>query len=160
MLENKTAALITPKERVEQKLWDSIALREAVINAIVHNEYTQELTPNIEIFTGKLEITSAGGQLAGINKKGFFKGYSTPVNREIMRIYKDLDMVEQLGSGLPRILASYPQRNFDFSKSFLRVTFQSNIDRIDGSITLTPRQQNIIERVGGTRGYWKLTIKK
>jgi predicted HTH transcriptional regulator len=205
-LENKTAAHITPKQRVEQRLWDPIALREAVINAIVHNDYTQELTPSFEIFADRLEITSAGGQFAGVNKKNFFKGYSTPVNREIMRIYKDLDMVEQLGSGLPRILASYPQRNFDFSNSFLRVTFQSQLESRSGSIggsiggpnTPTPRQQeiinlikqdnkisyramaqqlsinesaikkhlntlkqqNIIERVGGTRGYWRLTIKQ
>jgi len=146
-LENKTAAHITPKRRVEQKLWDSIALREAVINAIVHNDYTQELTPSVEIFADRLEITSAGGQYAGINKKDFFKGYSTPVNREIMRIYKDLDMVEQLGSGLPRILASYSQRSFNFSDGFLRVTFQSQLENIGGSITPTRRQQEIINLI-------------
>lgn len=195
-LENKTAAHITPKQRVEQKIWDPVALREAVINAIVHNDYTQELTPSVEIFADRLEITQAGGQLVGINKKDFFKGYSTPFNREIMRIYKDLDMVEQLGSGLPRILASYPQRSFNFSDGFLRVTFQSQLENIGGSNALTPRQkeiinlikqdnkisyramaqqldinesaikkhlnalkqQNIITRVGGTRGYWNIKL--
>lgn len=150
-LENKTAALITSNERIEQKLWDPIALREAVINAIVHNDYTKELTPNFEIFADRLEITSAGGLQTGVNKNDFFKGYSTPVNREIMRIYKDLDMVEQLGSGMPRILASYPSRNFDFTQGFLRITFQSHLEPLDktggsigGSIELTPRQQEII----------------
>lgn len=111
-----------------------------------------------------------------------------------MRIYKDLDMVEQLGSGLPRILARYPQRSFNFSNSFLRVIFQSYVEDIGGSVTLSPhqeeiinlikqdkkisyramaqqlginesavkkhlntlKQQNIIERVGGTRGYWDI----
>ena len=33
----------------------------------------------------------------GANKNNFFKGYSTPVNRKVMRIYKDLELVEQLG---------------------------------------------------------------
>jgi len=36
-LENKTATLITSKERINQKLWNPVALRETVINAIVHN---------------------------------------------------------------------------------------------------------------------------
>jgi len=77
-------------------------------------------------------MISAGGQFAGINKKDFFRGYSVPVNREIMRIYKGLDMAERLGSGVPRILASYSQRRFDVSKSFLRVNFQSHYKNISG----------------------------
>ena len=126
-LENRTAALITSRERIEQKLWNPIALREAVINAIVHNDYSRELAPTFEIFEDRLEITSAGGLFMGINQEEFFKGYSNPVNREIMRIYKDLDMLEQLGSGMPRILSYYKKESFDFSKHFLRVTFKSNL---------------------------------
>ena len=42
-VENKTLARITPKEREEKRLWNSVALREAVINAIVHNDYTSEI---------------------------------------------------------------------------------------------------------------------
>src|SRR5690606_9808610 len=38
-LENRTLAKITPNERKEQRLWNAIALREAVINAFVHNDY-------------------------------------------------------------------------------------------------------------------------
>ena len=44
-VENKTLAKITPKERKETKLWNPVALREAVINAIVHNDYTSEIPP-------------------------------------------------------------------------------------------------------------------
>ena len=129
-LENRTAALITSRERIEQKLWNPIALREVVINAIVHNDYTRELAPTFEIFDDRLEITSAAGAFMGINKEDFFKGYSNPVNREVMRIYKDLDMVEQLGSGMPRILSYYKKESFDFTNNFLRVTFKSNLDPI------------------------------
>lgn len=40
-----------------------------------------------------------------------------------MRIFKDLDLVEQLGSGIPRILQAYAQDSFHCSENFLRVTF-------------------------------------
>ncbi len=129
-LENRTATLITSKERIEQKLWNPIALREVVINAIVHNDYSREVAPTFEIFDDRLEITSAGGLSMGMNKEDFFQGYSNPVNREIMRIYKDLDMVEQLGSGMPRILSYYKKESFDFTNNFLRVTFSSNYNPI------------------------------
>ena len=40
-----------------------------------------------------------------------------------MRIYKDLNMVEQLGSGVPRILKAYSKDCFKFSANYLRMTF-------------------------------------
>ncbi|SEH76885.1 hypothetical protein SAMN02927937_01320 [Paenimyroides aquimaris] len=50
-----------------------------------------------------------------------------------MRIFKDLDLVEQLGSGIPRILQAYAQDSFHFSENFLRVTLLSteSVTRIE-----------------------------
>ena len=57
-VENRTLTKITPIKREEKKLWNNIALREAVINAMVHNDYTREVAPKFEIFDDRLEITS------------------------------------------------------------------------------------------------------
>ena len=46
-----------------------------------------------------------------------------PRNRELMRIFKDLDLVEQLGSGMNRILRSYDRSIFRISEHFIRVAF-------------------------------------
>lgn len=124
-LENRTLTKITPKERKEQRLWNAIALREAVINAFVHNDYTKEVAPKFEIFDDRLEITSYGSLPEGLSKEEFFEGYSIIRNKELMRIFKDLDLVEQLGSGIPRILQAYAQDSFHFSENFLRVTLPS-----------------------------------
>ena len=51
------------------------------------------------------------------------KGCSVPRNKELMRIFKDLDLVEHLGSGVPRILKSYGKECFKFTENFLRMTF-------------------------------------
>jgi ATP-dependent DNA helicase RecG len=99
-IENKTATLITHKTRKEQPLWNKVALREAVINAIVHNDYTTEIPPVFEIYSDRIEITSTGGISTIKNLEDFFAGYSKPINRELMRIYKDIELVEHLGSGL------------------------------------------------------------
>ena len=40
-----------------------------------------------------------------------------------MRVFKDLDLVEHLGSGVPRILESYTKECFKFTENFLRMTF-------------------------------------
>ncbi|MDD4729767.1 MAG: ATP-binding protein [Dysgonamonadaceae bacterium] len=125
-LENKTSTQITSKERIETKLWDAVAVREAVVNAIVHNDYTREASPKFEIFSDRLEIISAGGLPEGMNENEFFEGFSIPRNKEIMRIFKDLDMVEYLGSGVPRILRTYSKENFKFSQNFLRMVFPNS----------------------------------
>ncbi len=122
-MENKTITKITSKERQETRLWDEIALREAIINAFVHNDYTNEIPPKFEIFDNRIEITSTGGLPESLSQEEFFEGFSVPRNKEIMRVFKDLDLVEQLGSGIPRILESYPKECFKFSDNFLRMTF-------------------------------------
>lgn len=124
-LENKTLTKITSKERKEKRLWNAIALREAIINAIVHNDYTNEVPPKFELFSDRIEITSAGSLPEGLSRDEFFEGYSVPRNQEIMRIFKDLDLVEHLGSGVPRILESYGKDCFIFSDNFLRMVFPS-----------------------------------
>ena len=123
-IENKVLTRITSKERIEKRQIDSISLREAVINAIVHNDYSSEIPPKFELFSDRLEITSAGGLPSGFNREEFFEGYSAPRNKEIMRIFKDLQLVEYLGSGIPRILSRYNQSIFTFTDHFIRVIFK------------------------------------
>jgi predicted HTH transcriptional regulator len=133
-IENRTAATITSKERKEQRLWNAIALREAIINAFVHNDYTREIAPKFEIFPDRFEITSAGSLPEGLSRDEFFEGFSIPRNKELMRIYKDLEMVEQLGSGVPRILEHYGKSCFRFSENFLRMVFPA-VERVTEQVT-------------------------
>ena len=122
-IENKVAATITPMERIETPLWNKVALREAVINAIVHNDYSFEVPPKFEIFPNRLEITSAGRLPESLSKEEFFNGISIPRNKELMRIYRDVELVESLGSGIPRILRAYGEDCFKFTDNFIRITF-------------------------------------
>ncbi len=122
-LENKTASTITAKERIDVRLWNPVAMREAAINAIVHNDYTREVPPKFEIFADRIEITSACALPEGLAQAEFFEGYSIPRNKELMRVFKDLEMVEHLGSGLPRITEFYGPECFRFTENFLRITF-------------------------------------
>jgi len=126
-IENKTAATITPVERIETPLWNRVALREAVINAIVHNDYSFEVPPKFEIFPDRLEITSAGRLPESMSHKEFFSGISIPRNKELMRIYRDVELVESLGSGIPRILQAYGEESFKFSENFIRIIFPVSV---------------------------------
>lgn len=125
-IENRVSARITPMERIEKPLWNKVALREAVINAIVHNDYTFEVPPKFEIFPDRLEITSMGGLPVGMSKEEFFGGISIPRNKELMRIYRDVELVESLGSGIPRVLQTYGPDCFHFTENFTRIIFPAD----------------------------------
>ena len=121
--ENVTITKITYPRRIERKLVEPEPLREALINMVVHNDYTKGYTPVAEIFSERIKLTSYGGMVSGQSEEDFFSGASMPRNRELMRIFKDLDLVEQLGSGMNRILRSYDRSIFRISEHFIRVAF-------------------------------------
>ena len=147
-IENKVAATITPMERIETPLWNKVALREAVINAIVHNDYSFEVPPKFEIFPDRLEITSAGRLPESLTREEFFNGISIPRNKELMRIYRDVELVESLGSGIPRILRAYGEDCFKFTDNFIRITLPISVQ--DGTKSAPSRHQD------GTKSIFEL----
>jgi predicted HTH transcriptional regulator len=122
-VENKTFAKITPTVRLEKNMVNRVALREAVINSIVHNDYSSGVTPLIEIYSDRITVTSYGGLVEGMTQEDFFACYSRPRNRELMRVFKDMELVEQIGSGMSRILKAYDRSIFSFTPNFLTVSF-------------------------------------
>jgi predicted HTH transcriptional regulator len=98
-------------------------MHEIVINAIVHNDYyTNEVPPKFEIFSDHIEITSAGRLPVGMTQEDFFGGISSPRNKELMRVFRDVDLVESLGSGMRRIQKVYSRAVYVFLPNFIRVS--------------------------------------
>lgn len=122
-IENVPMTKITSSIREETYPVDPISLREAIINAIVHNDFAREISPVFEIYSDKIVITSAGGLPSDLSEDEFYQGFSAPRNRELMRVFKDVQLVEHIGSGIPRILKKYERSIFNFSANFLRITF-------------------------------------
>lgn len=127
-IENKIFTKIEYPERKEIKMYDFAAIREAVINAIVHNDWSNEHSPKFEMFCDKIVISSNGGIQASVTEKEFLKGFSLPKNKELMKVFNDLKLVEQMGTGIIRILKSYNEDVFEFFPNFIRVTFPYNND--------------------------------
>ena len=122
-VENSTYAKIEYFGRKEQEKIDSKALKEAVINAIVHNDYSYGNSPIIELYSDRIEITSAGGLPQELSQEEFLEGVTAPRNKELIRVFKDVDLIENIGSGVLRILDAYDKSCFKFMEHFLRVSF-------------------------------------
>ena len=57
-------------------------------------------------------------------EEDFLNGFSAPRYPELMRVFKDLDLVEQLGTGIIRILKVYDKSVYQFYPNFIRVNFK------------------------------------
>lgn len=123
-VENTTYAKIEYFGRKEQEKINSKALKEAVINAIVHNDYSYGNSPIIELYSDRVEITSAGGLPQELSQEEFLEGVTAPRNKELIRVFKDVDLIENIGSGVLRILDAYDKSCFKFMDHFLRVSFK------------------------------------
>ena len=138
-VENKVSSVITPTRRIDTPQWDRLAIREAVINAIVHNDYIYGAPSKIELFSDHLEITSIGRIPQGLSQEDFFNGVSLPRNRELMRVFRDVEVVEALGSGMQRIMRKYSKDNFEFGDNYVRMTVPYNWvegqEKVTGKVT-------------------------
>lgn len=124
--ENKIFAKITYPERKEQPMYDYKAVREVIINAIVHNDWSNEYPPKFEFFCDRLEVSSFGGIQNEFTEEEFLQGYSAPKNPELMRVFKDLELVEHLGTGIRRILKRYDKSIYRFFPHFIIVSIKYN----------------------------------
>ncbi len=161
-VENTVKSAIGYPYRTDTPLWNERAVRELVINAIVHNDYFNEVPPKFEIFSDRLEITSTGSLPDDMSKEDFFGGVSNPRNKELMRVFRDVELVESLGTGLQRVLKSYGRECFIFMDHFIRVvipyawlpngeetTLQKGLQKGLQNLTkaLTPIQESILAMV-------------
>ena len=94
-----------------------IALREAIVNAIVHADYSMKgVYISIAIFDDRIEITNPGGLPFGFTIEKALAGSSRIRNRVIAKVFYHMKWIEQWGSGLHRIMKECAQRGLEKPK--------------------------------------------
>lgn len=89
-----------------------VAIRETVLNAILHADYSMIGSPiQIAIFSNRIEIINPGALVFGQTIEAALAGVSKFRNRLMGRIFRQLKLIEKLGSGLQRVQNAYQQVN-------------------------------------------------
>ena len=84
-----------------------VAIREAIINAVAHADYSQRGAPiRLAIFDDRIEVENPGLLPFGLTLADLPQGVSRLRNRTIGRVFHELGLVEQWGSGVQRIIAT------------------------------------------------------
>jgi len=93
--------------RVDRWTIPPTAVREAIINAVAHADYAQRGSPiRLSLFSDRLEVENPGLLPFGLTVEDLRHGISKLRNRVIGRVFHELGLVEQWGSGIQRILAA------------------------------------------------------
>lgn len=83
------------------------ALREALVNAVVHADYALRGAPiRIAIFDDRVEVENPGILLPGLTIEDLREGVSRARNRVLARVFKELGLIEQWGTGVQRMVAA------------------------------------------------------
>ena len=108
------------RPRSDKSLFDLDCVNEAVINALVHNDWSLS-QPLISLFEDRLEILSHGGLPQGETREMFFQGISRPRNDMLMRIFLNMELTEHTGHGVPTIVSKYGKEAFHIEEGYINV---------------------------------------
>ncbi len=131
-----------------REVWEFpvVALREAITNAFVHADYAQRGSPlRLAVFCDRIEIENPGNLPPGLTIEDIRRGVSKLRNRVIGRVFHELGLIEQWGSGIQRMTAAcraagLPEPELEEIGSSFRVTIrrervaQPERDRLDTAI--------------------------
>ena len=106
---NKTAATFKGLERIEKQDYPEEAIREALLNAIVHRDYSFSGSIILNVNDNEMEFVSIGGLLPGLSPGDIRSGISQPRNHNLAEIFHRLHLIESYGTGIRKIYHLYQQ---------------------------------------------------
>ncbi|MBQ3537319.1 MAG: putative DNA binding domain-containing protein [Clostridia bacterium] len=104
---NKNTAVFDGLERIEQYDYPVEAVREALLNAVVHRDYSFSGSIIININSSGTEFISIGGLLPGLSPDDIRSGISQPRNKKLAEIFHRLRFIESYGTGIRKIYSLY-----------------------------------------------------
>lgn len=109
-LNNNLNSTIEGLKRVDNPDYPPYAIREALLNAIVHRDYDYSGSILINIFDDRMEFVSIGGLVKGMTMQDVMGGVSQSRNMVLANIFYRLELIESYGTGIRRIMESYEGR--------------------------------------------------
>ncbi|MEA4960962.1 RNA-binding domain-containing protein [Lutispora sp.] len=104
---NKTKAMFLGLNRVDKRDYPPEAIREALLNAIVHRDYSFSGSTLINIYEDRMELVSLGGLVSGLSLDAVMLGVSQSRNERLANLFYRLRLIEAYGTGIGKMISSY-----------------------------------------------------
>ena len=163
---NHTRAEFEGLDRIDKRDYPSEALREALLNAITHRDYSFSGSTLISIFDDRIEFVTIGGLVRGLTFDDIMLGVSALRNQNLANVFYRLKLIEAYGTGILKINESYAEcavkPQFEVTDNAFKITLP-NInyvgERKDVTTTAPSKatdkanRQEILLRLAEKQGY-------
>ena len=148
---NKTSAVINGIVRTEKRDYPPEAIREALLNALVHRDYGFSGSIIINVTDNKMEFISLGGLLPGLSPDDIRSGISQPRNKNLAEVFHRLRLIESYGTGIRRIYNLYSgcaaQPQIEVTSNTFKIVLPNMnvIEETAGKTAASPQMREILD---------------
>lgn len=104
---NQTHATFQKLLRIDTRDYPEVAVREALLNSLVHRDYSFRASTLISIYEDRIEFVSIGGLLPGLELDDLMMGVSVCRNAHLANVFYRLQLIEAYGTGMKKIMGAY-----------------------------------------------------
>ena len=108
-MRNQTKATFDGRYRIDTRDYPEDALREALLNSLVHRDYSFRASTLVSVYADRIEFVSVGGLPSGIELDDIMLGLSVCRNPKLAAIFYRLQLIEAYGTGMPKIMNAYTE---------------------------------------------------
>lgn len=148
---NRIRAEFSGLLRIDHRDYPEEALREALLNSLVHRDYAYRASTLLSIFDDRIEFVSIGGLVKGISMEDIMLGVSVTRNEKLANVFYRLQLIEAFGTGVPKIIKSYDdfiiKPSFEVSDNAFKITLPNKNININNSNLLTEQEKKILSLV-------------
>lgn len=106
-MRNKIRSTFDGLYRIDIYDYPQDALREALMNAIVHRDYSYSASTLISVYDNRIEFVSIGGLFSDIELEDVMLGISVCRNEKLASIFYRLKLIEAYGTGMQKMMDAY-----------------------------------------------------
>lgn len=154
-LNNKKKSTFSGLHRIDQRDYPEPAVREALLNSLVHREYSFSSSTLISIFSDRIEFVSLGGLVRGLTLKDIMLGVSLCRNEKLAAVFYRLQLIEAYGTGIPKIIESYEgyscQPKIESSDNAFKITLP-NRNHVTAYLPETTESERVVLILAGEKG--------
>lgn len=138
---NQTRATIEKLHRIDVRDYPEIAVREALLNLLVHRDYSFSASALVSVYKDRIEFVSIGGLMPGIDLEDVMAGISVCRNQDLANVFYRLHLIEAYGTGMGKILKAYEgmeeQPSVETTKNTFKIilpNINAKYEAADGSV--------------------------
>lgn len=104
---NQVQATFDKLRRIDTRDYPEVAIREALLNSLVHRDYSFSASTLISVYDDRIEFTSIGGLPVGVSLSDIMIGLSICRNPKLANVFYRLELIEAYGTGMKKIMGAY-----------------------------------------------------